>query len=165
MTFVIKRCTIKIDSGLYYTNNFGHFKNKKGGDMINIRILADEYRRQVTRTANGQKAGFETVKEHFDLYFLSKLSGSLGISFSKMKKALGSERDIRMLLRAWVRLKNIKMKYKQKNSFLVQAESRESFIRDIEAAERFFDLYHKKLPSLMERSLSRNVRQSGIRLR
>lgn len=142
-----------------------NFKKKEELIVINIKILADKYRKQVMETATDQKAEFQNVAERADIYYIGRLSGQLGKSFSNMKKALGTERELSDLKRAWIILKRISGRYKLMKKFIIPEEDRDFFLKEIRLAESLFDRYFKKLPFLIERSLTRNVRRSGIRIR
>lgn len=125
---------------------------------MNIRRMADNYRRQLTNTgkeARNRLAWFVSEPSHLRVHLsVAQECSYLRGWYVKLRKTLGTKRDLTNLLRAWQALTAAKDE---------EDDGRKKSLAQEAAAE--LDVFLQKLPRLIERSLTRAVRESGIRLR
>jgi predicted translin family RNA/ssDNA-binding protein len=122
---------------------------------MNIKRMANEYRNQVKGTGN------QLLKEINNLTPWSCFHHhrtDIKRWYNHLQKALGSEKDLKKLLSVWEGLVKI--------SKIPEGTEKDKYqCLFSEVQNQMKDFVLKKLPSLIEKSLTRSVRESGIRLR
>lgn len=131
---------------------------------MNIKRMADKYRQQVTNTGIRAKAHVEGVLlEDYGCYGdITDACRYLGQWYLKLKKSLGGEKDLKSLRLSWETIKRMKRVFRaDKLRGLTDADMKR--LKNLsDTALRQFDRFHKNLPKLIEKSLRRSVRESGI---
>jgi hypothetical protein len=129
---------------------------------MNINRMANEYRTQIMRTGENI---MDNIKRDFPRVSDNKTSvGQIRTNikrwYNHLHRALGSEKDLKELLLVWecfVKLSELC----DKNTISSNLKCDMIFGKAIKHMDRFF----KKIPRLIEKSLTRSVRESGIHLR
>lgn len=129
---------------------------------MNIKRMASEYRIRVRNT------GF-SLRKHIIRYLLEYSSRKNTVGncrtdikrwYNHLSKSLGSEKDLKDLHKVW--------EYLVKLSELC-GEDKENLDPQrkliVEKIQKQMNKFLEKLPRLIEKSLTRSVRESGIRLR
>ena len=131
---------------------------------MNIKRMADQYRRQVSSTGQGCRMQLESVAE--DLTWDHRVASArayLRLMYRSLEKALGRSRGLEELEKSWqklVQMSKIHHRLHRKSPVGNDLEHLGKLHREAsEHLERFL----KKLPGLIEESLRRSVRESGIK--
>ncbi|MDD4803582.1 MAG: hypothetical protein PHN69_00155 [Candidatus Pacebacteria bacterium] len=136
---------------------------------MNIKRMADEYRDRVMSSVRSLKSMILDEKsEPPHLHYKGRLSiprMCIKRCYRFLYRSFGSEKDIKELQKVWECLVKINQKginrLSEKDSEKLNPQSQLIF----DEAVAHLDKLLEKLPKLIEKSLTRAVRESGIRLR
>lgn len=127
---------------------------------MNIKRMADQYRDQVKSTGKSLMDDIfemELSKDSLQKILIRELRTKIKRWYNHLRKTLDSERDLKKLLNVWKCLFKISKIY----------EGTEENVRQhmLLIVRNDMGDFLEKLPRLIEKSLTRAVRESGIRLR
>ena len=139
---------------------------------MNIRRRADDYRAQLRAAGNRARQEVQDavsgVKNHADVIWIQSAQCYLRGWFVKLRRALGDENDLMELWMSWKALslanQLVRVTAKSGDS-VVHAENIKTAQRLVIEAQGRLEKFLQKLPWIIEKSLTRAVRTSGIKLR
>ena len=130
---------------------------------MNIKRMADQYRDQVKSTgATMRHKVFGDYSQEIFVYkktYIGEARTDIKRWYNHLRKALGSEKDLKELQKVWECLVRLSKLCGKSEKF---DDKRQLILTEIKnQMNKFLD----KLPRLIEKSLTRAVRESKIRLR
>ena len=131
---------------------------------MNIKRIAEQYRRQVTLTGRRAEVYVQDVLfEGYDCYGdIDDACRYLRQWYLKLEKALGGGRDLKSLRLSWETIKRMKRVFRGNKHRELSGSDIKRLQNLSGTASRQFGRFHNKLPKLIEKSLRRSVRESGI---
>ncbi len=129
---------------------------------MNIKRMADQYRAQVMGTG----LSFSTHMllnlpgDSCKKIFIGEYRTDIKRWYNHLKRALGSEKDLKELRKVWQCLVKLSELCEENTESL--NPKRQLILKKI---QELMNKFLEKLPLLIEKSLTRAVRESGIRLR
>jgi hypothetical protein len=133
---------------------------------MNIKRMAREYRLQVMGTGQHIRDRIRFLltlvskTEAFDHHDVAAVRRLVRGRYNSLHRSLGSGKDLKGLYLCWATLKNMSRIVRQREKD--GTKSRAGLVADAQAALGHFDIFYKKLPEVVEKSLIRSVLKSGI---
>lgn len=124
--------------------------------------MADEYRIQVMNTGLDLKDSINRHLLEYSSYknIIGQYRTNIKRWYNHLRKALKSEKDLKELQKVWWCLVKLSELCGENTEGL---NPERQFI--VEEIQKYMNKFLEKLPRLIEKSLTRSVRESGIRLR
>lgn len=131
---------------------------------MNIKRMADQYRAQVSATGEGCRERLEEVAKDLTwAHCVAYARAYLRLMYCRLEKALGKKEGLGDLEKSWqklVQMGKIHHRLHRKNPV---GRDLECLRKLIGQASEHLERFLKKLPELIEESLRRSVRESGIK--
>ena len=133
---------------------------------MNVKRMADQYRKQVSTTGERAQYNLNRVAQNPGVYRYQDESGRyLGLWYHHLKRALGDERslgELRQSRETILRMKKVFPKVSRRKE--IQDERKKGQLGKLaDTSIRQLNRFLEKLPRLIEKSLSRSVREADIR--
>jgi len=129
---------------------------------MNIKRMADEYRAQVMSTGKSLRNDINQhlLPDSHRKILIGEYRTNIRRWYNHLLRALSSEKDLKELMRVYMLLVKLS-KLCGKNTENLYTKRRVV----VEEIQKHMERFLEKLPHLIEKSLTRAVRESGIRLR